>query len=111
MPSSFDGTQLMTEMWMKCVIPTALSRRSAMLASVQAAANFGEIGERVLDRVEDSEETSAIMKKKRKLIFTFDGCWEQMAAVMKNLNTVFWKKNAKDLSLRQHQRWCSSPTT
>lgn len=60
-----------------------------MLASVQAAANFGEIGERVLDRVEDSEETLAIMKKKRRLIFTFDGCWEQMAAVMKNLNTVF----------------------
>ena len=54
-----------------------------MLASIQAAANFGEIREPVFDRVDDSEEMAAIMKKKRKSMLTFDGCWEQMAVVMK----------------------------
>ena len=73
-PSSFDGTQLMTEMWVTCVLPAALSRRSAMIASIRVAANFREIGEIELDGSEDSEEVAAMIKKKSKLIFTFDRC-------------------------------------
>lgn len=95
-PSGFDGTTLMTKMWSQCVLPTAMCKRSAMLASIRAAPTFCEMDEAEQEQdLVDNDEMAATIENKSRFIFTFDGCWEQMSAVMKNLNSEFVKEKCE----------------
>ena len=85
----------MTEMWVRAVLPEAIKKRALRLAQVRNAASFGEMmplrnseSDPVI-RMEDSPELIELLEKSWKIIFTVDGCWQQIDATYKELNDRF----------------------
>lgn len=61
-PAKYDGTELMTKMWRRAVIPAARRHLSLLQAQIREGADFGEMltppdggADKVL--IEDSPET------------------------------------------------------
>lgn len=81
-PAKFDGTELMKRMWVDCVLPEGKRCYDAAVKEVQTG-GFQELGV-----ISESTKLSAMLERFRS-VFTFDGCWQQLNAVMLGINPIF----------------------
>ena len=92
----------MTKLWRRAVIPLSLKYRERLQDSIRSCFRFTDtltppehlIADPSTPET-DEPELIADLKRKSKIIFTLDGCWEQMNAVMKNLNKDFLKNDCE----------------
>ena len=95
-PTGFDGTRLMKELWTDCVLPECDRHYEQ---AVEELLRGGPIEMNVADHSttgssSSSSSSSAALPRPR-LIVTFDGCWQQLHAVMTRLNAKFTERGYK----------------
>lgn len=102
-PTGFDGTQLMKELWTDCVLPECdrqyeqsvdeflrggpMEMKSGIHCFPANAPHSG-----ATSSSSASSSSSREAPPRPRMIVTFDGCWQQLNAVMKRLNRIFTEK-------------------
>lgn len=94
-PTGFDGTHLMKEMWTDCVLPECDRHYERaveeLLRGGPTEINVADHNASASATSSSSSSSSAAPPRPRSIV-TFDGCWQQLHAVMTRLNAKFTER-------------------
>ena len=99
-PPGFDGTRLMKELWNDCVLPECDRHYERAVeeflrggpTELNTGVQIFPMNASASATSSSSSSTSSNTAARPRLIITFDGCWQQLHAVMTSLNAKFTER-------------------